>query len=82
MVMLQNILLVALGFILGIILTMIIESSMAVSYLHKLRRAEFEVKQLQNRNATIYDENCELSAKVTEMKQILRAHGIPDYEQW
>ena len=80
--MLQNILLVAIGFILGIILTMIIESSMAISYLHKLRKAEFEIKQLRSKNSNMYDENYELSARVTEMKQVLKAHGIPDYDQW
>ena len=61
---------------------MIVESSLAINYLRKLKKAEFEIKQLKHKNANMYDKNCELSARVTELKQILKAHGIPDYEEW
>lgn len=76
--MLQNILLLTIGFILGSLITMLVESSMAVSYLHKLRRAEFENRQLKQRNADMFKDNYELSEKVTEMKKALKSQGISD----
>jgi hypothetical protein len=80
--MLQNILLIILGFILGILITMIIETTSTVNYLHKLRRAEFEIRQITSKNKKLYDENCELAARVLELKQILKSNGIPDFEDW
>ena len=80
--MLQNILLICLGLILGVLITMVVETSTAVSYLHKLQKAEFEVRQITSKNKKLYDENCELSARVLELKQILKSNGIPDFEDW
>ena len=74
--MLQNILLLALGFILGILITMIIESSLAINYLHKLHRAEFEIKQLKSKNVNLYNENFALSVKLDELHRILKSHNI------
>lgn len=61
---------------------MVIETSTTVSYLHKLRKAEFEMKQLTAKNKQLYDENCELSARLLEIKLILKSNGITDYEDW
>lgn len=80
--MLQNILLMTIGFILGSLITMLIESSMSVSYLHKLRRTEFENKQLKQKNADMFDDNYKMSNKINEMKQVLKTNGIPDYDNW
>lgn len=70
------------GFILGSLITMLIESSMSVSYLHKLRRTEFENKQLKQKNADMFDDNYKMSNKINEMKQVLKTNGIPDYDNW
>ena len=80
--MLQNILLMTIGFILGSLITMFIESSMTVSYLHKLRRTEFENKQLKQQNANMFDDYYKMSTKINEMKQVLKTNGIPDYDNW
>lgn len=80
--MLQNILLIAIGFILGALITMLIESSMSVSYLHKLRRIEFENKQLKQKNADMFVDNYKMSNKINEMKRLLKTNGIPDYDKW
>lgn len=80
--MLKNVLLIAIGLILGALITMIVESSLAIDYLKKLRKAEFEIKQLQNKQAQMFDENFELSQEVMELKQVLKNNGIPDYEGW
>ena len=61
---------------------MLIESSMSVSYLHKLRRTEFENKQLKQKNADMFDDNYKMSTKINEMKQVLKTNGIPDYDNW
>lgn len=70
------------GFILGSLITMLIESSMSVSYLYKLRRTEFENKQLKQKNADMFDDNYKMSTKINEMKQVLKTNGIPDYDNW
>lgn len=80
--MLKNVLLIAIGLILGALITMIVELSLAIDYLKKLRKAEFEIKQLQNKQAQMFDENFELSQEVMELKQVLKNNGIPDYEGW
>lgn len=80
--MLQNILLIAIGFILGSLITMFIESSMSVSYLHKLKRTEFENKQLKQKNADMFVDNYKMSNKINEMKRVLKTNGIPDYDNW
>ena len=61
---------------------MIIETTSMVNYLHKLRKAEFEIRQITSRNKRLYDENCELSARILELKQLLKANGMPDFEDW
>ena len=80
--MLKNVLLIAIGLILGALITMVVESSLAIDYLKKLRKAEFEIKQLQYKHSQLFDENLELSEKVMELKQVLKNNGIPDYEDW
>ena len=76
--MLQNVLLITIGLILGVLITMIIESSLAINYLNKLRRAEFELKQLKQKNVTLFDEKFALSIRVDELEHILKSHNIPD----
>ena len=61
---------------------MLIESSMAVSYLHKLRRIEFENKQLKQQNADMFDNCYKMSIKINEMKHVLKTNGIPDFDNW
>lgn len=76
----KGILLLAIGIILGILTTMVIESSLAINYLRKLRKAEFEIKQLQHKQVQMFDENYELLQEVAKLKAMLKSNGISDYE--
>lgn len=80
--MVQNVTLVIIGLLLGVMITMMIQSSIVVSHLQKLHKAEFEMVKLKHKNAELFDKNTELIAENTELKQVLKANGIPDYENW
>lgn len=80
--MVQNIVLVTIGLLLGVMITTMIQSSMVVSHLQKLHKAEFEISKLKHKNADLFDKNTELTAENAELKQVLKANGIPDYENW
>ena len=80
--MVQNVVLVTIGLLLGVMITMMMQSSMVVSHLQKLRKAEFEIAKLKHKNADLFDKNTELAAENAELKQVLKANGIPDYENW
>lgn len=76
--MLQNIILVAIGFILGSLLAMLIESSLALSYLRKLRKLEFEHSQLSRKFANISEENYNLSVQLSELQNELNSSKITE----
>ena len=86
--MLQNALLVAIGVILGCLITMMIENSRTVSYLHKLRKKEFKVKQLEHSIVKVVDENSELisennrlQTKIGDYKKFIKSCGLPDFDK-
>jgi hypothetical protein len=76
--MLQNILLLALGFILGSLLAMLVESSLALSYLRKLRKLEFDHSQLSRKFANVSEENYNLSVQLSELKNKLNSSKSED----